>query len=152
MTAPVTRYTIATPVPSTTRTGGYDMAYTEVVLASDCERLEQEFERLREQVEAMREALRIFIGCAYPVAEAINKRGHNWCDAYLDEALESARAALQAKPDHIPEPRDMVSQPPGNCRQRLVRDGLPHPRSGCDACGKFSPMWRDCDQALQAKP
>ena len=40
------------------------------------------------------EALRLFVGCAYPVAEEINQRGHNWCEAYLDDALPIARAAL----------------------------------------------------------
>lgn len=39
-------------------------------------------------------ALRIFVGCAYPVATEINKRGHNWSEAYLDEALPIARALL----------------------------------------------------------
>lgn len=53
MTAPVTRFTIATPVPSATRTGGYDMAYTDVVLASDYERLDQECEKLRTLLRAV---------------------------------------------------------------------------------------------------
>ena len=45
------------------------------------------------------EALRLFVGCAYPVAEEINQRGHNWCEAYLDDALPIARAALASLGD-----------------------------------------------------
>ena len=44
------------------------------------------------------EALRIFIGCAVPVDKSIDDRGHTWCEAYLDRALQTARAALAAKP------------------------------------------------------
>jgi hypothetical protein len=40
------------------------------------------------------EALRIFTGCAYPVADEINPRGHNRSEAYLDQALTNARAVL----------------------------------------------------------
>jgi hypothetical protein len=40
------------------------------------------------------EALRSFAAAAYPVAEAINKRGHNWSEAYLDQVLDTARAAI----------------------------------------------------------
>jgi hypothetical protein len=39
-------------------------------------------------------------------------------------------------------------EPPTNCRQRLQRNGMPYPKSGCDACGSMSPKWRQCDAAL----
>lgn len=96
--------------------GGKALAVAQCVLASDYDRdtqaLRAEIERyiqegikladerdaLRAQVEVMRAALRIFVGCAYPVSATINQRGHNWCEAYLDQALDTARAALQAKP------------------------------------------------------
>jgi hypothetical protein len=39
---------------------------------------------------------------------------------------------------------------PPNCRQRLLRDGKPYPKSGCEACGSLSPMWRQCNAALVA--
>lgn len=39
-------------------------------------------------------ALRCFVGCAYPVASSINIRGHAWCEAYLDEALKIANEAI----------------------------------------------------------
>ena len=46
-------------------------------------------------------ALRAFVGAAYPVASEIKKRGYNWCESYLDEALVLAQAALStaAKPE-----------------------------------------------------
>lgn len=46
------------------------------------------------EIEVLRDALRIFVGSAYPVAEEINKRGYNWSEAYLDEARVIALAAL----------------------------------------------------------
>ena len=46
------------------------------------------------EIERLRAALRMFMGAAYPVADEINKRGYNWSEAYLDEALAEARAAL----------------------------------------------------------
>jgi DNA-directed RNA polymerase subunit RPC12/RpoP len=44
------------------------------------------------------DALRSFVGAAYPVSSSVNERGHNWSEAYLDEALLLARAALERKP------------------------------------------------------
>jgi hypothetical protein len=43
---------------------------------------------------------------------------------------------------------DKEFEPPANCRQRLQRNGMPYPKSGCDACGNMSPKWRQCDTAL----
>lgn len=51
-----------------------------------------------EHNDPVREALRAFVGAAYPVAKQINERGHNWSEAYLDEALGLALAALERKP------------------------------------------------------
>lgn len=51
-----------------------------------------------ERDDPVREALRAFVGAAYPVTNQINERGHNWSEAYLDEALALARAALEHKP------------------------------------------------------
>jgi FAD/FMN-containing dehydrogenase len=50
---------------------------------------------LHAEIARLRLALRMFIGAAYPVAHEINKRGYNWSEAYLDEALTEARAALK---------------------------------------------------------
>lgn len=44
----------------------------------------------------LHEALRIFVGCAYPVSPEINPRGHNWSEGWLDEALANARTVLKA--------------------------------------------------------
>jgi len=40
--------------------------------------------------------------------------------------------------------------PPVNCRQRMAAEGKPYPRSSCEACGQFSPKWKECDAALGA--
>lgn len=47
-----------------------------------------------DRIEALEAALRIGVGCAYPVAQEINKRGYNWSEAYLDSWLPEARKAL----------------------------------------------------------
>lgn len=47
-----------------------------------------------EALRAERDALRLFMGAAYPVAPEINPRGYNWSEAYLDQALDAARKAL----------------------------------------------------------
>lgn len=54
-----------------------------------------------EHDDPVREALRAFVGAAYPVARQINERGYNWSEAYLDEALALARSALQHKPSPL---------------------------------------------------
>lgn len=46
---------------------------------------------LKAEVARLRELLRIFTGCAYPVADEINPRGYNWSEAYLDQALAAYR-------------------------------------------------------------
>lgn len=43
------------------------------------------------------ELLRLFVGAAYPVAKEINPRGHNWSEAYLDQALAATRKAGKGK-------------------------------------------------------
>jgi hypothetical protein len=55
-------------------------------------------EQQRQEIARLREALNIFAKCAYPVATEINPRGHNWSEAYLDQALPIAQAALEKKP------------------------------------------------------
>jgi hypothetical protein len=52
---------------------------------------------LRAEVEALRHALRAFVGCQYPVSTEIDERGYRWSEAYLDEALSIANAALRGK-------------------------------------------------------
>ena len=43
------------------------------------------------EIVRLREALDLFTRSAYPVSEEINPRGHNWCEAYLDQALVNVR-------------------------------------------------------------
>lgn len=49
---------------------------------------------LLDTIEKLREALDAMARCACPVATEINPRGYNWSEAYLDQALPIARAAL----------------------------------------------------------
>lgn len=42
-----------------------------------------------------------------------------------------------------------VETPPANCRQRLMREGKPYPRSSCAVCGHFAPRRRECASALE---
>lgn len=43
-------------------------------------------------------ALRLFVAASYPVSTEIDKRGHRWCEAWLDDALEGARNAMRKVP------------------------------------------------------
>lgn len=43
------------------------------------------------------------------------------------------------------EKQNMVPQ---LCRQRLMKEGKPYPRSSCSVCGTFSPMSKECDTKL----
>ena len=49
---------------------------------------------LEAQRDALLEALRVFVSCALPVSTEIDERGHSWTEAYLDQALPIARAAI----------------------------------------------------------
>ena len=44
-----------------------------------------------------------------------------------------------------------TDMPPPGCRQRLMAEGKPYPRSNCSMCGVFSPKTIQCDQALRRK-
>lgn len=44
-----------------------------------------------DEIERLRGIVRLFTGAAYPVAPEINERGHNWSEAYLDQALKAAQ-------------------------------------------------------------
>lgn len=49
------------------------------------------------RIEHLQTALRVFMGCAYPVATEINPRGHAWrSEASLDYALSEARKVVDA--------------------------------------------------------
>lgn len=49
---------------------------------------------LRVQRDELLAALRVFVSCALPVSTEIDERGHRWTEAYLDQALLNARAAI----------------------------------------------------------
>jgi len=80
-----------------------------------------------------------------PVAVHPQVMGRVYTDNGVTQCeLNSAGRSL---PDHTP----LVvgwSTPPENCRQRLLREGKPYPRSSCGACGQFSPLHKECDVLL----
>lgn len=86
------------------------------------------------------EALRVFVGCAYQVSTELEPRGHNWCEAWLDQALPIARAAIakaaQAPPAAVPLPDAIpplsdVEERALNAQQRDWEWGY---RAGWNAC------------------
>jgi len=53
-----------------------------------------ELRRLHAANAELLEALRVFVSCSLPVSTEIDERGHRWTEAYLDQALPIARAAI----------------------------------------------------------
>lgn len=45
----------------------------------------------------------------------------------------------------------MNDQLPEDCRQRLMNEGKPYPKSYCNACGPFSPKWTECNAKIESK-
>lgn len=43
------------------------------------------------------------------------------------------------------------SSPSALCRQRLISEGKPYPKSSCQICGTLSPSWQVCDAAIAAE-
>ena len=40
------------------------------------------------------QAAKVFVSSCYPVSKEIDERGYRWCEAYLDQALLIANAAI----------------------------------------------------------
>jgi hypothetical protein len=53
-----------------------------------------ELRRLHAANAELLEALRVFVSCSLPVSTEIDERGHRWTEAYLNQALPMARAAI----------------------------------------------------------
>jgi hypothetical protein len=53
-----------------------------------------ELRRLHALNAELLEALRVFVSCSVIVSTEIDERGHRWTEAYLDQALPIARAAI----------------------------------------------------------
>ena len=83
----------------------------------------------------------MFVGCAYPVAEEINQRGHNWCEAYLDDALPIARAALASLGDKPPAQDGLVDALEGLIEQCVACEKeLTEVVYQTDYCGESGPL------------
>ena len=68
--------------------------------------------------------------------------------ATSDEGTSYCRLAEQQATESAPAKPLVV--PPLNCRQRLIHEGNPYPKSSCEACGSMSPKWRQCEAAMKA--
>jgi len=108
---------------------------------------------LRDRVEALEatQQPRAFTGQV--VAPITNQTGPGVGVAlYLDPSEEQHGVTsdrLIARDTPAPGSVPFSVAPP-NCRERLLRDGKPYPKSSCEACGSLSPMWRQCNAALMA--
>jgi hypothetical protein len=60
----------------------------------DTEAVCRMYVKQRERNVELLEALRVFVSCSLPVSTEIDDRGHRWTEAYLDQALPIARAAI----------------------------------------------------------
>lgn len=78
-----------------------------------------------DDVARLAEALRLMIGAATPVATEIDARGYAWSEAYLDQALPTAREALAPSP------------PPS--RRPIMTDLVERLRDCAKGCDTYSP-------------
>jgi hypothetical protein len=72
-------------------------------LTNDLLQVEGERDQLKAENEALRhkaEILRYFVGAACTCSTEIDARGYKWSEAYLDEALASAREAISKEVSH----------------------------------------------------
>jgi hypothetical protein len=60
----------------------------------DVDKAAAELRRLHALNGELLEALRVFVSCSVTVSTEIDERGHRWTEAYLDQALPIARAAI----------------------------------------------------------
>lgn len=63
-------------------------------ISAELRRLHAVNKRLEDVTQELLEALRVFVSCSFPVSTEIDERGHRWTEAYLDQALPIARAAI----------------------------------------------------------
>jgi hypothetical protein len=78
------------------RDGTYLLSVERAATEAELRRLHADVERLTRERDVLLEALRMFVSCALPVSTEIDERGHRWTEAYLDQALPIARAAIKA--------------------------------------------------------
>jgi hypothetical protein len=83
------------------------------------------------------------LGEALPAVRYEAQRGDAKGDEYRDLLKR-----IDAKLAELRNPEQRATPLPRTCRQRLMAEGKPYPKSGCWACGDMSPKWRECDQAL----
>lgn len=76
-----------------------------------------------------------------------------------DEARRGNFASLYASAQEVARLNPAIAEQragavlvPDGCRQKLITEGKPYPRSNCAACGQFAPKWKDCNSILSAAP
>ncbi len=57
---------------------------------------------MTDTIDQVREALAMMIRCAYPVSTDIDSRGYQWSEAWLDDVLPIAKAALSRPAPDVP--------------------------------------------------
>ena len=83
--------------------------------------------------------------------EADLSRGNHGC--YLNPPTHWLYCAWTASREEVKAEHDKAKDSPHTaprCRQQLAAEGKPYPRSSCEACGQFSPRWRECDARIAA--
>ena len=78
---------------------------------------------------------------SYAIYDSSNEKvpGYAFSDKVIAENVARLLNMEDKKQDHVPQ----------NCRQRLMQQGKAYPKSGCAACGEFSPMGKYCDINLK---
>lgn len=63
-------------------------------------------------------------------------------------ALENKLNALQFELLKLQASVAVGPTPGAQCRQRLIHEGKPYPKSSCKICGQFAPNWQECHAAI----
>lgn len=72
-----------------------DQGVVQMLSEAEIAERDRKTSKLLDEIERLTAALRIFVGCAYPVATEITPRGYDWRpEKDLDYALSEAKKAL----------------------------------------------------------
>jgi hypothetical protein len=121
---------------------GFPLAIALEALRDDQGSLVLEIRELRDQVKALEESFvkpMVEVGKIFPNAKVAM------------DAVTRLHDDLEPKTSE-PVPGDVpfLVVPP-NCRQRLQIEGKPYSKSNCEVCGSMSPMWLQCNAALETQ-